>query len=220
MLSNMGIRACALFKPGVLLACLAFALPAAAETVYKYRAADGSVTYSNRLLRNAELIETFDYKIPAAARAAPRGALPQAGIDADNRMKAHLSALNKAWDEVQSATRALTAAEARLAAGDAPLESEGTSLAGPVALAPSEVGGPQAPASPAVGGPQPPAAPLKGQTPAQAHAAAQAVGGPMGTRRGGGRNADFFQRQAVLEADVAKARTRLDRALSDYNQLR
>jgi Domain of unknown function (DUF4124) len=213
MLSNMRIRAC------VLLSCL-FALTVDAETVYKYRAADGTVTYSNRQLRNAELIETFEYKIPAATPAAPRSAPPQAGIESDKRMKVHLSALNKAWDEVQSATRALAAAESRLAAGDAPLEPEGTSLGGPVALAPSEIGGPQAPASPAAGGPQPPATPQKGQTQAQAHAAAQAVGGPMGTRRGGGRNAEYFERRSVLEADVAKARTRLDRALSDYNQLR
>ena len=182
-------RACAF------LACLAFALPAAADTVYKYRNADGTMTYSNRLLRNAELIETFEYNFPAAVRAAPSSKPSKAEAVADERMKRHLASLDKAWNEVQQATRSLAAAEARLAAGDAPRDSENTSLASaPV------------PAAPAVGGAAPAASP--------------AVGGPMGTGRGGGRNAEYFQRQAVLEADVAKARTRLDRALSDYNQLR
>lgn len=195
MLANMGIRACALFKPGALLACLAFALPAAAETVYKYRNADGTMTYSNRLLRNAELVETFEYNFPRAARPAPSSRPSNAEAAADERMKRHLASLDKVWNEVQQATRALAAAEARLAAGDAPLAGEATGLASPPATVPPAVGG----SAPAV----PPAA-----------------GGPMGTTRGGGRNAEYFQRQAALEADVARARTRLDRALSDYNQLR
>ncbi len=189
MLSSMGIRAFSL------LACLAFALPAAAETVYKYRNADGTMTYSNRLLRNAELIETFEYNFPRAARPAPGSRASNAAPVADERMKTHLAGLDRAWNEVQQATRSLAAAEARLAAGDAPRDSENTSLASaPV------------PAAPAVGGAAPAASP--------------AVGGPMGTGRGGGRNAEYFQRQAVLEVDVAKARARLDRALSDYKQLR
>lgn len=186
MIVPMGIRAC------TWLACLALALPAAAETVYKYRGADGKMTYSNRLLRDAELIETFEYNFPAAARASSRGTASNADAAVDARMKTHLAALDKAWEEVQLATRSLAAAEARLAAGEAPLEGESTALAS----AP-------APVAPAVGGAAPPAA-----------------GGPMGTRRGGGRNAEYFERMARLEADVAKARTRLDKALREYNQLR
>src|SRR6185436_13695733 len=161
------------------LACLAFALPAAAETVYKYRNADGTVTYSNRLQHGAELIETFEYRFPAA-RAPSRNVAPNAEVQVDNRMKAHLEALDKAWVNVQQATKALEAAEARQAAGEAPLEGESTSLAG----APDRV-------PPAVGGAAPPAS--------------KAAGGPMGRVRGGGRNAEYFQRQAVLEADVARA---------------
>jgi hypothetical protein len=42
----------------------------------------------------------------------------------------------------------------------------------------------------------------------------------MGTRRGGGRNAEYAERMAELEADVRVARTRLDAALRNYNQLR
>lgn len=186
----MGIRAC------TLLACLAFALPAAAETVYKYRGADGTVTYSNRLIRGAELIEKFEYSFPAAARAPSRAAAnPNAEVEVDNRMKTQLSALDKAWSNVQSATRALESAEARLAGGAAPLEGESTSLATPPAALPPAVGG----ASPA---------------------ASTAVGGPMGTGRGGGRNAEYQARQLVLEANVALARERQETALKAYNQFR
>ena len=185
----MRIRAC------TLLACLAFALPVAAETVYKYRAADGKVTYSNRLQRGAELIETFEFNVPAASSPSPRSVSSPAEAEVDNRMKVRLSALDKAWSNVQGATKALENAEARLASGAAPLDNENTSLA----TAP-------APVPPAAGGAAPGASP--------------AVGGPMGTFRGGGRNAEYFQRQAVLEADVARARTKLDEALRDYNQLR
>jgi hypothetical protein len=42
----------------------------------------------------------------------------------------------------------------------------------------------------------------------------------MGTRRGGGRNADYDNRMAALEADVGRARVRFDVAQSRYNQLR
>ena len=179
-----------------LLACLLLAFPAAAQTVYKYRAADGRMTYSNRLLPGAELIETFDYRFAAPAAANPNAA--KAGAAVDERMKIHLAALEKAWSEVQDATRALAAAEARLSEGVAPLEDEGRSLAGPLIPAPLK----------------------PGQTIAQAAADARQVGGPMGTRRGGGRNADYFDRMASLEADVKAARTRLDTALRSYNQLR
>ena len=200
MLSLMGIRARTLLARTLLartlLACLAFALPAAAQTVYKYRGADGQMTYSNRLIPGAELIESFEYRFaPPVAPAASVGAASTSGAAVDGRMKTQLAALDKAWSEVQAATRALAAAEARLAAGEAPLDGESTALAtAPVA------------AATAVGGAAPAAPP--------------AAGGPMGTRRGGGRNAEYFERIGGLEADVAKARTRLDKALKDYNQLR
>jgi len=191
-------------RAGFLIACLLLASAAAAETIYKYRAADGRTTYSNRLIPGAELIETFDYRFAAPAAAAPAEA--KAGAAADARMKAHLSALEKAWSEVQDATKALADAEARLSAGVGPLSGEGTALAGPSAPAPPAVGGPQGSAAPVTGGPS--------------SAASPAVGGPMGTRRGGGRNPEYAQRMAALEADVHAARVRLDTALRDYHQLR
>jgi len=198
----MGIRA------STLLACLLLSSAAAAETVYKYRQADGQVTYSNRRIPNAELIETFDYKFPAArAPAAATGAAAQTA-SVDERMQAHIAALNRDWARLQDATRGLAAAEARLAEGLAPLEGENSSLAGPPApaLAPSEVGGPQAPASPAVGGPM-----ARGSA---------AVGGPTGTLRGGGRNAEYLARMDRLETDVRQARIQLDLAQRRYNELR
>jgi hypothetical protein len=199
-------------------ACLLLAFPAAAQTIYKYRDADGKTTYSNRALRGATLEESFEYKF--AAPAEPSGVASTSSKNPDARMKEHLAALEAAWNEVQAATKALAAAELRLSEGVGPLEGESTALGGPVALAPSELGGPQAAASPAMGGPQPPAAPAPGQTAAQAAAASRAVGGPMGTRRGGGRSAEYDTRMAALEANVVSARARLDAAQTRYNQLR
>jgi hypothetical protein len=207
-----------IFRAAALFICLLLASAAAAETVYKYRRADGQTTYSNRVLPGLELIETFEYRFTAAAAVDPNAA--KSGNEADARMKQHLSALDKAWSEVQNATKALAAAEARLTAGAGPLAGEEVSLGGPEALSPSDIGGAQAPVPPAVGGAQPPAAPKPGETLAQAAAASRAVGGPMGTRRGGGRNAEYGERIAGLESDVQKARARLDAALNAYNQLR
>jgi hypothetical protein len=194
------------FHASLLLACLLLSSAAAAETIYKYRLPNGQMTYSNRLLRGAELIETFDYKF--APPAAQDRSAPKAAAKADENIKLHLARLDKAWSEVQAATRALAAAEARQAAGEAPLPGETGAFAGPpaAALPPSDAGGPQAPAAQAVGGPAPAASP--------------AVGGPTGTQRGGRRNAEYFERMARLDADVFQARARLDEALKAYNQLR
>ncbi len=185
---------------------LLLASVAGAEMVYKYRGADGKITYSNQFIRGAELIEAFDYKFPAPA-VAPQGDAAQSGAAVDMRIKKHLAALDAAWAEVQEATKALATAEARLSAGVEPLEGESRALGGTATPAAPVVGGLQAPAAPGAGGPQ-------------AAAASPAVGGPMGTRRGGGRNPEYFERVAALEAEVKAARARLDEALRRYNGLR
>jgi hypothetical protein len=203
----------------MLIASLLFALPAAAETVYKYRRADGSVEYSNRLLLGRELIETFEYKFAAPSTVPAGSGSSKSDAEGEARIKKHLDNLQAAWTEVQEATRALADAEARLAAGVGPLESEGTSLAGPAPIPPGTtpppgvlvpippaVGGPQTPVPPAAGGPLP--APPPG------------AGGPMGTRRGGGRNPEYLARMEALEAGVRAARARLDAALRRYNEMR
>jgi hypothetical protein len=189
-----------------LLVCLLLASTASAETIYKYRRADGQTIYSNRLIPGAELIETFEYREKPAAPRAARPEASKADAAGEERVKQYLAALDKAWREVQDASKALASAEARLSAGVALVEGEGRSLAAPAV-----------PASPAVGGPQAPAAPVAGGPPA---AAPPAAGGPMGSRRGGGRSADYADRMAALESDVRAARSRLDAALRAYNQLR
>lgn len=199
-------------------ALLLLSFATAAQTIYKYRGADGKITYSNRLIPGAELVEAFQYKYAAPA---PReSTATKTDVAGEERIKKHLAALESAWTEVQNATKALATAEAKLKEGIGPLDGEGTALGGSVTQAPADVGGPQAPSAPEVGGPQPPAAPAPGQTVAEAAAASRAVGGPMGTRRGGGRNAEYRDRLAGLESDVRVARERLDAALRNYNQLR
>jgi hypothetical protein len=198
----------------VLFLCLSLASAAGAETIYKYRRADGRVMYSNRPAAGLELIETFDYRFPAPApsstdaarREAAKSEAAKSDAEGEARIRKYLDALQAAWNEVQDAGRALAAAEERLRAGDAPLLEEGRSLGGPEKPAVPGVGGPQAPAPPAVGGAGP--------------AAPASVGGPMGTRRGGGRSPEYVERMQGLETEVQKARARFDAALRRYNELR
>jgi hypothetical protein len=175
-----------------LLACLLLSASAAAETIYKYRHADGRTVYSNRLEPGLELIETFEYKIPApAAKAKPRAA-PQCDAEGEARIKKQLDALQAGWTEVQEATRALALAEERLRAGQEPQAGDRECV---------------------TGGSAPPAA---GGVPASA---APTAGGAMSGRRGRP-SPEYVARMDALEAGVRTARERLDTALRKYNQLR
>ena len=188
-----------------LLAALLLLAPAiAAETIYKYRRADGRMIYSNRPMPGVELIEAFEYKFdkPTAARVDAS----KSDAAGEARIKAHLAALEKAWSAVQEAHKALATAQERLRAGVEPQEGEGRALAGPATPAAPATGGPQGPAAPAAGGP--------------AKAAPPAVGGPLGTRRGGGMQPEYRARMEALQAEVQAARARLDSALRRYNELR
>jgi len=188
---------------GILIA-LALASSVAADTIYKYRQADGHVVFSNRPLPGATLLETIDYP---PAPPSPEGPSGKARPEDEERIRRNLAALEQAWQEVQDARVGLAQAEDRLRAGAEPLESEPQQLTGPSRLPPPAVGGPLPSAPPAAGGAQP--------------SAPAAVGGPMGARHGGGgRSAEFQQRQAQLEAGVKAAQERLDAALSHYNSLR
>jgi len=176
----------------LLAACLLFAASATAETIYKYRRADGRVVYSNRPVPRLELIETFDYKPPEPA-AAPAGAAPsKSDAEGEARIRKYLDSLQKAWTEVQDATRALAAAEARQRAGVEPKEGERLGVASGAA-------------PPAAGG-VPPSGPPD-------------TGGAMSGHRGRP-SPEYVARMAALEADVKAARERLDAALARYNQLR
>src|SRR5688572_11842828 len=110
-------------RASTLFACLLLAIATAvgAETVYKYRHADGKVTYSNKPIAGLQLIETFNVRYPPPAPAAVASARVATPAD-EARIKKQLAALDAAWLEVQEATTALGRAEARLTAGVAPFE--------------------------------------------------------------------------------------------------
>lgn len=191
---------------GAVLVCVTIASAAAAETIYKYRGADGRTIYSNRPIPGLDLIESLEHTSPPPAPASAPGDAAKRDAAAEKRITERLAVLDKAWAEVQEATRVLAAAEARLAEGATPQEQEGRSLVGPANPPPPESGGPTAPATPATGGPS--------------GAASPAVGGPMGSRRGGGQQPEYRDRMIALEADVQAARKRLDAAWRRYNELR
>jgi len=179
---------------------------AAGETIYKYRRSDGQTMYSSERLHGLELIDSIEYRPPAPA--VPQPGVAQSARQAEERIRQQIEKLNLAWTEVRDAELALAEAEARLRAGVEPLDPEGRSLATPPAPVPppQEAGGIAPPAPPAVGGPGPAAPP--------------AVGGPVGARRGGGRSPEFQERLGKLDADVATARARLERAIQTYHALR
>ena len=180
----MMVHACLLVL-GVL-----FPAAAAAETVYKYRQPDGKMIYSNRLIPGAELVETFEYRFPKAVAPDPKA--KKRADEVDQRIQKHLLALDRAWTEVQDATRALTAAEEKLRAGVEPQPGDRAGVTGDTI-------------PPVVGGAGPSASP--------------AIGGSMSGRRGRA-SPEYVARIQALEGAVREARARLDTALRNYNALR
>ena len=172
--------------------CLKLASAAAAETIYKYQGADGRTLYSNRPIPGAKLIESYEHEASAPA---PHRDPSKYEVEAESRIKERVAALDKAWSEVQDSGKALAAAEANLAAGAAPEEGEARGLGIPAGATPPQAGGPL----PAV----PPA-----------------VGGRMGSGRGGGVSPEYQQRVKALEAAVKAARARNEAAWRRYNELR
>jgi len=178
----------------------------AGGTIYKYRTVDGRTVHTDRPLAEGVLLEKFEYQVPTVS---PRQNEfeRKKRLEAEERIRSRLKALDEAWQELQDAHLALAAAEGRLRMEVEPVEGEPTQLVGPGALAPPPVGGPQHPAPPAVGGPQAPASP--------------AVGGPLGTRHGGGRRSPHYvARMEALEAKVEAARAKVEAAQQHYNSLR
>jgi len=177
----------------------------AGGTIYKYRTVDGRTVHSDRPLAEGVLLEKFDYQIPTASPAQNESARKRR-LEAEERIRSRLRALDEAWQELQDAHVALATAEERLRLEVEPVEGEPTQIVGPGVLAPPSVGGPQHPARPAVGGPQAPASP--------------AVGGPLGKRHGGGgRSPDYVARMEALEANVEAARAKVEAAQQRYNSL-
>jgi hypothetical protein len=179
-------RACAL---AVL---LLVASAVAAETVYKYRRADGQMLYSNSPVKGLELIDAFEYRFATPAPARPRAAQSAASAAAaEQRISGYLAKLDTAWSEVRDATRLLAQAEERLREGEEPQPGD---RQGVVAES----------APPAAGG---------------APALAPAAGGSMSGRRSRA-SPEYLARLQVLEYDAQVARARLDMALRRYNELR
>jgi len=93
-----------------LTSCL-LATVADAQTIYKYRDADGRTLYSNEPLRDVVPVEAIEHRyVPPAA---PKAAEAKAGIALDAKLKLRVAALDRAWIEVKDATAALEAVEAR-----------------------------------------------------------------------------------------------------------
>lgn len=179
----------------------------AGDTIYKYRRADGRTIYSNVPPADGVLLETFEYRFPEPAPAQIDPDREKQRLEAEERIRRHLSALEQAWQELEDARQAVAQAEKRLRAEVEVRDDEARQLAGSAHPAPPPAGGPQPPAPPAAGGPQ--------------KAAPPAVGGPLGTRQsGGGRSPEYVARMQALEADVATARQRLEAAQQRYNALR
>lgn len=195
-----------LLRTAFAIAMLAWAASVFGQTIYKYRRGNGQTIYSSEHLRGLELIDSFEYRPPAPASPQPGAA--ESARQAEERIRQQIENLNLAWTEVRDAEQALAEAEARLRAGVEPLDPEGRSLATPPTPTPptQEAGGTAPPAPPAVGGPGPASPP--------------AAGGPVGTRHGGGRSPEYQERLGKLDADVATARARLERAIQSYNALR
>jgi hypothetical protein len=175
----------------LLLACLVLVSAAEADTVYKYRRADGRTIYSNKLEPGLELIETFEYKFSDPVPARPGTA--QSDAEGEARITKRLDDMQAAWTEVQEARTALAQAEERLRTGGDMQEGD-------------RIGVVTGAAPPAVGG-----VPRAGQP---------ATGGTMRGAVRNRASPEYVARVGALESDVAVARARLDAALRRYNELR
>jgi len=104
-----------------LILALALAPASAAETVYKYRRADGSTLYSGVPLRGAKLIGRFQLvPVPPPAKAGPASAAK----DADRLARQRVQDLDAADAAVKEAEQSLKEALERQQAGVEPLAGE------------------------------------------------------------------------------------------------
>ena len=108
---------------------LAFGLPAAAQTVYRYVTPDGRTIFSDQPVPGARLQGTVAPPAPPAAQPAPapvESRTPSAAAKAD---ESRAQRLRQATAEVDAATQALAQAKAQLQAGKEPLPGERTGTA-------------------------------------------------------------------------------------------
>lgn len=114
--------------PLAALAAVLFALPAAAQSIYKYVRPDGRVVYSDKPVSGAKLEERLeraappDPKAAAAMKAEARKRARAASESAEERSQA-LKAIS---EEIRAASRSLDTARQRLEQGREPLPGERT----------------------------------------------------------------------------------------------
>lgn len=104
---------------------------ASAQSIYRYRTADGRTIFSDRPVPGAVLEEELQ-RVPAAdpaAVAAQRAAARERARDASDRAAERISALQSVDQEIRAATVALQQARAALEAGREPLPGERTGVA-------------------------------------------------------------------------------------------
>jgi len=104
----------------VVLFAAASAIPALADTVYKYERPDGRLIYSDSPVKGAKLIGQFDLVPSPPAEPAP----PPAKTSADEIADRRGAALDEADARIKAADRALTAALERQQKGMEPLPGE------------------------------------------------------------------------------------------------
>jgi len=104
---------------------LALAPSSAAETVYKYRRADGSTLYSGVPLRGAKLIGRFELvPVPPPAKAGAAGTERGAAKDPDEFARRRVQDLDAADAAIKAAEQSLQEALERQQAGVEPLAGE------------------------------------------------------------------------------------------------
>jgi len=110
------------------LAFLVLASQATAETIYKYRGANGRLIYSNKPVPGATLIESYERQAsPPVTQQGPS----ESDRQGEERIRQRLTTMDAAWKEVQDSGRALAEAEARLAAGIGPEAGDVSARGGP-----------------------------------------------------------------------------------------
>jgi hypothetical protein len=113
----------------LVLAALAAAFPAAAQTVYRYVTPEGRVIFSDTPVPGARLDRTIAPPAPVSPPA-PAPVESREPAAADKAAPDRLARLRAADAEVNAATQALSQAQAQLAGGKEPLPGERTGTAG------------------------------------------------------------------------------------------
>jgi hypothetical protein len=112
------------------LVLLAFTLPTAAQTVYRYVTPDGRTIFSDQPVPGAKLQGTVAPPAPPAAQPAPAPVESRTPPAAGKADETRAQRLRQAAAEVDAATQALAQARAQLQAGKEPLPGERTGTAG------------------------------------------------------------------------------------------